>query len=88
MEQCAGQHTLAKDDVSQRMLIEARTEGEQMVTQWSVFCKRMAIFCQLQSIAKPPNILKREEALTGGDKDAFTKPSTPLTNLRALLPNG
>ncbi len=66
--------THAKDDVNARMLIEARTEGEQMVYTVEGFMKKNGDFVSIEeaaNTAKHINVLKT--ALTSGDKDAIHK---------------
>jgi len=66
--------THAKDDVSQRMLIEARTEGEQMVYTVERFLQKNSDHLSTTEIAetnKYLNILK--DSLNSGDKDLIHK---------------
>lgn len=66
--------THAKDDVSQRMLIEARTEGEQMVYTVEGFLKKNASYVSITEISDTTKLLaKLKEALTSGDKDLILK---------------
>ncbi len=55
--------THAKDDVSQRMLIEARTEGEQMVYTVERFLQKNSNFLSIAEIAQTHQHL---EALKSG----------------------
>jgi len=62
--------THAKEDVSQRMLIEARVEGEQMVKTVESFLRKNGNFLSEDELDKTnsyTNTLK--EVLAGGDKD-------------------
>ena len=64
----------AKDDVSQRMLIEARTEGEQMVYTAERFVEKNSAYLSKEEIDQTNvyiNWLK--EALTSGNKDLILK---------------
>ncbi|MEO6524413.1 MAG: Fe-S protein assembly chaperone HscA [Mucilaginibacter sp.] len=66
--------THAKDDVAQRMLIEARTEGEQMIYQVERFIEKNGTFLSVSEVsntAKLVTLLK--ESLTKGDKDTIHK---------------
>ncbi|MBK0378984.1 Fe-S protein assembly chaperone HscA [Mucilaginibacter segetis] len=66
--------THAQDDVSQRMLIEARTEGEQMVYTVERFLQKNGILLSIEENAetvKHLNALK--ETLHSGDKDLILK---------------
>jgi len=66
--------THAKDDVSQRMLIEARTGGEQMVYTVERFLQKNGDFLSMQRLPETTQYIKTlKEALTGGDKDAISK---------------
>jgi molecular chaperone HscA len=66
--------THAKDDVSQRMLIEARTEGEQMVYTVGRFVQKNSDFLSVEEIAETDQYLKTlKTALTSGDKDVIHK---------------
>lgn len=66
--------THAKDDVSQRMLIEARTEGEQMVYTVERFMQKHAAYISITEISDTTKLLnKLKEALTSGDKDLILK---------------
>jgi len=66
--------THAKDDVSQRMLIEARTEGEQMLYTVERFLQKNSDFLSIAEIAETTQYIKTlKEALTSGDKDAIHK---------------
>ncbi|HVW13427.1 MAG TPA: Fe-S protein assembly chaperone HscA [Mucilaginibacter sp.] len=66
--------THAKDDVAQRMLIEARTEGEQMVYTIERFLQKNSEYLSVAEITetiKRTNALK--EVLGSGDKDTIHK---------------
>ncbi|PWK78755.1 molecular chaperone HscA [Mucilaginibacter oryzae] len=66
--------THAKDDVSQRMLIEARTEGEQMVYTVERFMQKHAAYLSVAEISDTTRLVsKLKEALTSGDKDLILK---------------
>jgi molecular chaperone HscA len=65
--------THAKDDVSQRMLIEARTEGEQMVYTVERFCKRMQLCIHYRNSEQTKLISGIKRCLTSGDKDLILK---------------
>jgi len=66
--------THAKDDVSQRMVIEARTEGEQMVYTVEKFLQKNSDFLSEDEIAQT-NVLVAalKEVLGGSDKDQIHK---------------
>lgn len=62
--------THAKEDVAQRMVIEARTEGEQMVYTAERFLDKNSSFLSEQEINETRNyIVKLKEVLESGDKD-------------------
>jgi molecular chaperone HscA len=66
--------THAKDDVSQRMLIEARTEGEQMVYTVERFMQKNSSFLSIAEIAQTHQHLEAlKAALASGDKDMIHK---------------
>ncbi|MGZ3874102.1 MAG: Fe-S protein assembly chaperone HscA, partial [Mucilaginibacter sp.] len=66
--------THAKDDVSQRMLIEARTEGEQMVYTVERFLEKNRDFVSVTEVAETYQYIQRlKESLTSGDKDLIHK---------------
>ncbi|AYL95051.1 Fe-S protein assembly chaperone HscA [Mucilaginibacter celer] len=66
--------THAKEDVSQRMLIEARTEGEQMVYTVERFMQKHAAYLSITEISDTTKLVsKLKEALTSGDKDLILK---------------
>jgi len=66
--------THAKDDVAQRMLIEARTEGEQMVYTANRFIEKNREYLSIPEITQTVEYIKAlQEALTGGDKDTIHK---------------
>ncbi len=66
--------THAQDDVSQRMLIEARTEGEQMVYTVERFLQKNGAYLEIAEISttqQKVNTLK--EVLSSGEKDLIHK---------------
>jgi len=64
----------AKDDVAQRMIIEARTEGEQMVYTVERFITKNGAYLSEDEIKETQNyIAALKEALTSGDKDLIHK---------------
>jgi molecular chaperone HscA len=66
--------THAKEDVAQRMLIEARTEGEQMVYTVERFLQKNADHVSIAEMAETNKYLTSLKAtLTSGDKDAIHK---------------
>ncbi len=66
--------THAKDDVAQRMLIEARTEGEQMVYTVERFIEKNNNWLSVSEIAETATYLQTlKAALTTGDKDLIHK---------------
>jgi len=66
--------THAKDDVAQRMLIEARTEGEQMVYTVERFLQKNSAHLSVTEITETIQfITKLKEVLTSGDKDLIHK---------------
>jgi len=66
--------THAKDDVAQRMLIEARTEGEQMIYTVERFIEKHGAYLSIAEITETQQYLKNlKEALTSGDKDLIHK---------------
>jgi molecular chaperone HscA len=66
--------TYAKDDVNQRMLIEARTEAEQMVYTVERFIEKNSSFLSADEIiATEKLIADLKTKLAGGDKDAIHK---------------
>jgi molecular chaperone HscA len=66
--------THAKDDVAQRMLIEARTEGEQMVYTVERFLQKNGDHLSVREIAETTGFIARlKEALLSGDKDLIHK---------------
>ena len=66
--------THAKEDVAQRMLIEARTEGEQMVYTVERFLQKNADHVSIAEMAETHKyITSLKTALTSGDKDAIHK---------------
>ncbi len=66
--------THAKDDVNQRMLIEARTEGEQMVYTVERFVQKNGSFLSPEELSSTEKYIAELKAiLTTGDKDAIYK---------------
>ncbi|GAB3925496.1 Fe-S protein assembly chaperone HscA [Mucilaginibacter myungsuensis] len=66
--------THAKDDVAQRMIIEARTEGEQMIYTAKRFIEKNAEWLSIAEIADTQKLMdKLQEVLTSGDKDFIHK---------------
>ncbi|MES2375221.1 MAG: Fe-S protein assembly chaperone HscA [Bacteroidota bacterium] len=66
--------THAKDDVSQRMLIEARTEGDQMVYTVERFVQKNGSFLSAKELSSTEKyIADLKTILTTGDKDAIHK---------------
>ncbi|MDF3076728.1 MAG: hscA [Sphingobacteriaceae bacterium] len=64
----------AKDDVSQRMVIEARREGEQMVYTVERFLEKNGSFLSQEEIqATRTYTSKLKESLNSGDKDMILK---------------
>ncbi|MCJ8209906.1 Fe-S protein assembly chaperone HscA [Mucilaginibacter sp. RS28] len=66
--------THAKDDVSQRMAIEARTEGEQMVYTAQRFLEKNRDYLSIDEIAQTQQYVKAlQDVLINGDKDTIHK---------------
>lgn len=66
--------THAKDDVRARMLIEARTEGEQMIYTVERFIQKNSNFLSVAEISETTGYVgSLKEALNSGDKDAIHK---------------
>ena len=66
--------THAKDDVSQRMLIEARTEGEQMVYTVERFLQKNGSYVTVAESAEThKHLVALKESLVSGDKDLILK---------------
>lgn len=66
--------THAKDDVTQRMLIEARTEGEQMVYTVEGFIKKHSTWLSVTEISDTTkHVTALKNSLTTGDKDTIHK---------------
>lgn len=64
----------AKDDVQQRMVIEARTEGEQMVYTAENFIKKSAQYLSVEEISHTQNLInKLKDELPKADKDSILK---------------
>jgi len=64
----------AKDDVQQRMVIEARTEGEQMVYTAENFIKKSAQYLSIEEISQTQNLINTlKEELPKADKDSILK---------------
>ncbi|UEG51505.1 Fe-S protein assembly chaperone HscA [Mucilaginibacter daejeonensis] len=74
--------THAKDDVSQRMVIEARTEGEQMVYTAERFIQKHGELLTVAEVAETHTYIQAlKEVLTSGDKDLILKKVDELNNL-------
>ncbi len=66
--------THAKDDVAQRMQIEARTEGEQMVYTAENFLRKSAEYLSIEEIAKTQQYINTlKELLPTASKDEILK---------------
>ncbi|MBC8053699.1 MAG: Fe-S protein assembly chaperone HscA [Sphingobacteriaceae bacterium] len=66
--------THAREDVSQRMIIEARTEGEQMVYTAERFIEKNRAYFSVDEISDTLKYIRSlKEALTSGDKDLIHK---------------
>lgn len=66
--------THAKDDVAQRMQIEARTEGEQMVYTAENFLRKSAEYLSIEEIAKTQQYINTlKEILPSASKDEILK---------------
>ncbi|MBS1529041.1 MAG: Hsp70 family protein, partial [Bacteroidetes bacterium] len=66
--------THAKDDVARRMLIEARTEGEQMVYTVERFLQKNSGYLSTAEISDTQKLVNQLKAtLTSGDKDLIHK---------------
>jgi molecular chaperone DnaK (HSP70) len=64
--------THAKDDVAQRMIIEARTEGEQMVYTVERFLNKNGSFLNEEETLKTLALIAQlKETLAGNQKDAI-----------------
>jgi molecular chaperone HscA len=62
--------THAKDDVSQRMVIEARTEGEQMIYTVENFLRKQSEFLSIDEISKTQHMVNAlKNVLLSNDKD-------------------
>lgn len=73
--------THAKDDVTQRMLIEARTEGEQMVYTAERFLEKNKEYLSIAEISETQQYIKSlKEVLTQGDKDLILTKVDELNN--------
>ncbi|MDT3405631.1 Fe-S protein assembly chaperone HscA [Mucilaginibacter terrae] len=74
--------THAKDDVAQRMLIEARTEGEQMVYTAERFVEKHGALLSVAEVASTHQYVEAlKAALTSGDKDLILKKVDELNEL-------
>jgi molecular chaperone HscA len=74
--------THAKDDVNQRMVIEARTEGEQMVYTAERFIEKHKALLSIAEIGETHQYIQAlKEVLTSGDKDLILKKVDDLNNL-------
>ncbi len=66
--------THAKEDVAQRMLIEARTEGEQMVYTVERFIQKNNSFLSISELSETNKYIQTlKEALNSGNKDLIHK---------------
>lgn len=66
--------THAKDDVAQRMVIEARTEGEQMVYTVERFLQKNSEYLSEAEIGETQRLINSlKDTLTSGDKDLILK---------------
>jgi len=66
--------THAKDDVAQRMVIEARTEGEQMVYTAERFIQKNGAYLAVNEIAKTNEFIEAlKDVLNSGNKDLILK---------------
>ena len=71
--------TNAKNDVNQRMLIEARSEAEQLVYTAKRFIDKNIALLTEAEIAETKNYIEKvEQALTSGDKDLILKRTDEL----------
>lgn len=71
--------THAESDVAQRMLIEARTEGEQLVyTAERFILKNAGILSSEENRKTREHILELQKALAAGDKDTILKRADEL----------
>jgi molecular chaperone HscA len=62
--------THAKDDIAQRMVIEAKTEGEQMVYTVERFIEKNNAYLSKDEISETKNLINSlKEALSNNDKD-------------------
>ena len=66
--------THAKNDVAQRMVIEARTEGEQMVYTVERFLQKNSEYLSIQEISDTQKLINQlKDTLTSADKDLIHK---------------
>jgi molecular chaperone HscA len=66
--------THAKEDVAQRMIIEARTEGESMINQAKSFIRKNAEWLTIAEITGTQTLIDAlQSVLTSGDKDLIHK---------------
>ncbi len=74
--------THAKDDVNQRMIIEARTEGEQMVYTAERFIQKHGELLTVAEVTETHQYIQAlKEVLTSNDKDLILKKVDELNNL-------
>jgi molecular chaperone HscA len=74
--------THAKDDVNQRMVIEARTEGEQMVYTAERFIQKHGALLTISEVTETQQYIQAlKEVLTSNDKDLILKKVDELNNL-------
>jgi molecular chaperone HscA len=74
--------THAKDDVNQRMVIEARTEGEQMVYTAERFIEKHGELLSVAEVTETHQYIQAlKEVLPSGDKNLILKKVDDLNNL-------
>jgi molecular chaperone HscA len=74
--------THAKDDVNQRMVIEARTEGEQMVYTAERFIQKHGALLTVAEVTETHQYIEAlKQVLTSNDKDLILKKVDELNNL-------
>jgi molecular chaperone HscA len=74
--------THAKDDVNQRMVIEARTEGEQMVYTAERFIQKHGALLTVAEVTETHQYIEAlKKVLTSNDKDLILKKVDELNNL-------
>jgi molecular chaperone DnaK (HSP70) len=71
--------THAKSDVAQRMLIEARSEGEQLVYTAERFIEKHAVYLTTEEITETKKYIEAlRAALTAAEKDEILKKADEL----------